>query len=68
MKLEVHFDLRFFCITKYFTIMRKFFEIMEKNIQKDGLTWTDVLVFGVAAPLFFVMVIGFFGWIETLCE
>ena len=48
--------------------MRKFFEIMEKNIQKDGLTWTDVVVFGVVAPLFFVMMIGFFGWIEKICE
>ena len=45
--------------------MRKFFEIMEKDIHKDNFTRKEWLVYGILVPVIMMVLMGIAGWLET---
>jgi hypothetical protein len=47
--------------------MKKFINIMEKDIQKDGFTKKEVLIYGVLVPISLVAIMAIAGWLETIC-
>lgn len=46
--------------------MKQFFGIMLKDIQREEFTQKEYFVYGVAAPLVLVAMMGFAGWIESI--
>lgn len=52
--------------TKYF-IMKKFFEIMGKDILTEEFTRKEYIVYGIVAPLALVAALVFISMIDMLC-
>ena len=51
--------------------MKKFFEIMEKDIMSENFTMKEYVVYGIVAPLVLVAVMALAGWMDQmsgLCE
>lgn len=43
--------------------MKELFKVFAKDIEKENFTKKEVIIFGVIAPLAFVLVFGFAGWL-----
>ena len=43
--------------------MKKFLEIVEQDLMKEGFTAKECVVYGVVAPLGLIVAIGFAGWL-----
>lgn len=45
--------------------MRKFFEIMKKDILSEHYTDSELLVYGILTPIVLFAVMAVAGWLET---
>lgn len=43
--------------------MKEFINFMEADLRSENFTKRECLIYGVIAPLVFVAVIGFCGWL-----
>lgn len=43
--------------------MKELLDILSKDIEKENFTTKELIIFGVIAPLTFVLVCGFAGWL-----
>lgn len=46
--------------------MKDFFEVMEKDIQKESFSRKEIIVYGILVPLVLIAIMGIAGWLETL--
>ena len=46
--------------------MKDFFEVMEKDIQKESFSKKEIIVYGILVPLVLIALMGIAGWLETL--
>lgn len=47
--------------------MKKFFEIMEKDIHSEHFSKKELVIYGILMPLALVVIMGIAGWLETAC-
>lgn len=46
--------------------MKEFFEMMEKDYQKENFTTQEMIIYGIIAPIVLVAVMALAGWMESL--
>lgn len=46
--------------------MKKFLEIMEKDILSEDFSNTEYIIYGIVAPIVLVALMGIAGWIDSL--
>ena len=46
--------------------MKKFLEIMEKDILSENFSNKEYIIYGIIAPIVLVALMGIAGWIDSL--
>ena len=46
--------------------MKQFFEIMMKDIQREGFSLKECLVYGVVVPIVMIALMGIAGWMDSI--
>lgn len=46
--------------------MKKLWEVLEKDIQQEGFSEKEMVVYGIVVPLGLVIIMGIAGWLETI--
>lgn len=46
--------------------MKKFLEIMGKDILKEDFTDREYLIYGIIAPIILIIIMAFAGWMDQM--
>lgn len=46
--------------------MKDFFKTWEKDIQKDGFTKKECIIYGIIAPIVLFAIMALAGWMDSL--
>ena len=46
--------------------MKEMLDLLEKDIRKENFSKSELLVYGIIAPIVLIIIMAIAGWIETL--
>ena len=46
--------------------MKEVLDVLEKDIRKENFSKSELLVYGIIAPIVLIIIMAIAGWIETL--
>lgn len=46
--------------------MKEMLDVLEKDIRKENFSKSELLVYGIIAPIVLIIIMAIAGWMETL--